>query len=133
MSERRLLLDTHAFVWWAVGSTPLPAGTVEAIADADEVSVSLASFWEIVIKESTNHPMIGTPDAYRWFSEAMATTDFSTIPIEARHIAQAQHLPLHHRDPFDRLLVAQANDADLTIVTRDSEIEQYDVQHRWWN
>lgn len=128
----RLLLDTHAFVWWATGSDQLPVPTIDAIEHARSVSVSLVSLWEIVLKESTNHPMIGTPDAYRWFAEAMSYTDFSTVPIEGRHLGAVQHLPPHHHDPFDRLIVAQARDVGSTIVSRDGQLPKYDVTVAWW-
>lgn len=128
----RLLLDTHAFVWWATGSDELPPATVTAIAEAPEVSVSLVSLWEIVLKESTAHPMVGTSDAYGWFAEAMGHTDFTAIAIDARHIGAVQHLPGHHRDPFDRLLIAQARDTSSTIVSRDAQLPAYDVTVSWW-
>ena len=128
----RLLLDTHAFVWWATGSDQLPTATVERITAAPNVAVSVVSLWEIVLKESTSHPMIGVPDAYRWFSQAMSTTDFETLAIEARHIGDVQHLPLHHCDPFDRLLIAQAKDTNATLVSRDAQLSAYDLDIRWW-
>lgn len=132
MSTQRLLLDTHTFVWWATGSPQLPQATLESIVGDSEVSVSYASLWELVLKESTKHPMIGTNDAYRWFAEAMAQTDFRSIAIESRHIGAVQHLPHHHRDPFDRLLIAQARDGDLVLVSRDHKFASYDVTVGWW-
>jgi PIN domain nuclease of toxin-antitoxin system len=127
----RLLLDTHAFVWWVTGSEQMPQPTVEAITNADEVGVSLVSLWEIVLKEATKHPMVGTSDAYRWFADAMAQTDFATIEIEGRHIGAVQHLPMHHCDPFDRLLVAQAVAERRTLVSRDAQLATYDVHLTW--
>ena len=132
MSGDRLLLDTHTFVWWAKGSEQLPVATIEAIRVAKDVAVSLVSLWEIVLKESTKNPMIGTDDAYRWFADAVAQTDFTTLGIEARHIGAVQHLPLHHRDPFDRLLVAQAQDERRNIVSRDGQLPAHDLVVSWW-
>jgi PIN domain nuclease of toxin-antitoxin system len=132
VNSQRLLLDTHAFVWWATGSPQLPQPTLHAISNADEVTVSLATLWEIVLKESTNHPMVGTDDAYRWFADAMSQTGFETLAIEARHIGAVQHLPMHHRDPFDRLLVSQARSDDWTLVSRDKNLPAYDVAVAWW-
>jgi PIN domain nuclease of toxin-antitoxin system len=126
-----LLLDTHAFLWWVTGSDRLPAATVDLIEGAPVVSVSLATLWEMVLKESTPHPMVGTDDVYRWFADAMATTDFVTIPIEARHIGGVQQLPLHHRDPFDRLLVSQAIAERRTLVSRDPRLSEYEVAVEW--
>lgn len=130
MSDR-LLLDTHAFVWWVTASPELSAGAVGAIRGAAEVSVSLVSLWEIVLKEATRHPMVGTDHAGRWFADAMSATDFASLPIEARHVAAVQHLPGHHADPFDRLLIAQATDTGRAIVTRDRTIPKYDVLTVW--
>lgn len=126
-----LLLDTHAFVWWSTGSSELPSETVELIADAPTVAVSLVSLWEIVLKESTPRPMIGTDNAERWFTEAMAATDFKLLSIEARHLGEVQRLPMHHRDPFDRLLIAQAKLAGRVVVTRDRAFGNYDVEVFW--
>ena len=132
MTGDRLLLDTHVLVWWATDSRELPVATVDVIERADNVAVSLVSLWEIVIKESTKNPMIGSDDAYRWFADAMAATDFGSLAIEARHIGAVQRLPMHHRDPFDRLLVAQASETRRTLVTRDDTIPNYDVDVGWW-
>lgn len=127
-----LLLDTHVLVWWATGSPHLPPGAVEAIRESDDVAISLVSLWEIVIKESTHHPMVGTVDASRWFAEAVGATDFTTLPIEARHIGAVQQLPMHHRDPFDRLLVSQATSERRTLVSKDARLYAYDVSTAWW-
>ncbi len=126
-----LLLDTHAFVWWSTGSSELPSETIELIAEAPTVAVSLVSLWEIVLKESTPRPMIGTDNVERWFAEAMAATDFKLLSIEPRHIGEVQRLPLHHRDLFDRLLIAQAKLAGTAVVTRDQAFDNYDVEVVW--
>jgi PIN domain nuclease of toxin-antitoxin system len=130
MAER-LLLDTHAFVWWATGSSELSPRAVDAIHEAERVVVSLVTLWEIVLKESTQHPMVGTDDAGRWFAEALSATGFDTIGIEASHLAAVQHLPPIHTDPFDRLLVAQASATKAALVTRDRSIPNYDVATLW--
>lgn len=127
----RLLLDTHTFVWWVTGSSELSPSAIDAIDAADHVDVSLVTLWEIVLKESTKHPMIGTDDAGRWFSDALAATNFGTLGIEAAHLAAVQHLPPIHSDPFDRLLVAQADSANAVLVTRDARIPGYSVATLW--
>jgi len=127
----RLLLDTHAFVWWVTGSNELSPRAIEAMHEAERVTVSLVTLWEIVLKESTKHPMVGTDDAGRWFTDALSATGFDTIGIEASHLAAVQHLPPIHADPFDRLLVAQASAANATLVTRDRRIPSYDVATLW--
>lgn len=127
----RLLLDTHTFVWWSTASPELGAGTIDRIAMADEVYVSLASLWEIVLKEATPHPILGTDDAFGWFAEAVSLSAFAALAIEARHLGRVQNLPLHHRDPFDRLLIAQSQLEHLVLVTRDDQIRLYDVDVTW--
>lgn len=127
----RLLLDTHAFVWWVTGSNELSPRAIEAMHEAERVTASLVTLWEIVLKESTKHPMVGTDDAGRWFTDALSATGFDTIGIEASHLAAVQHLPPIHADPFDRLLVAQASAANATLVTRDRRIPSYDVATLW--
>jgi PIN domain nuclease of toxin-antitoxin system len=126
-----LLLDTHTFVWWSTGSPELPDATVDLIVNAPIVCVSLVSLWEIVLKEGTSRPMIGTADAERWFAEAMAATDFKLLPIEARHIGAVQLLEPHHRDPFDRLLIAQAKLLGHAVVTRDRAFADYGIGVLW--
>ncbi len=125
-----LLLDTHAFVWWATGSEHLPIKTVETIIHGD-VHVSLVSLWELVLKEGTARPMVGTPDVYRWFSEAMRAAEFDLLTIEPHQLGAVQQLPMHHRDPFDRLLVAQAADRGLRLISRDRHLAAYDVEVAW--
>jgi PIN domain nuclease of toxin-antitoxin system len=123
-----LLLDTHVLVWWATGSDLLADAVVDAITAADEVLVSAVSLWEVVLKESTTHPMIGTPDAERWFRDAMAASSFGLLDIAVADIGAVQRLPAIHRDPFDRLLVAQAQRHVLRLVTKDSSIQRYPIE-----
>ena len=127
----RFLLDTHAFVWWTTGSSELSPRAIDAIHKAERVDVSLVTLWEIVLKESTKHPMVGTDDAGRWFADALSTTTFDTIGVEASHLAAVQHLPPIHTDPFDRLLVAQAGATNAALVTRDRSIPNYDIATLW--
>ncbi|MEM1333005.1 MAG: type II toxin-antitoxin system VapC family toxin [Actinomycetota bacterium] len=127
----RLLLDTHAFVWWVTGSDELSTVAIEAIRAAEYVDVSLVTLWEIVLTESTKHPMIGTDDVGAGFADALAATGFSTVGIEAAPLAAVQRLEPHHIDPFDRLLVAQARALGSTLVTRDRQIQQYEIRTLW--
>ena len=126
-----LLLDTRAFVWWVIGSDRLPSSVIARIERAARVCVSDVSLWEIVLKESTKHPMVGTDDAHRWFDEARSATGFETLSITTRHIGGVQRLPLHHRDPFDRLLIAQAVAESLSVVSADTEFPAYPVETLW--
>ena len=115
----RLLLDTHALIWWDEG-TGLKKSAQKAIRDADQVFVSAASAWEIAIKAS-----LGRIDPRRSFAEAIEENGFEELPVMVRHATAVSHLPWHHRDPFDRLLIAQARVDRLTIVTRDPAFAAY--------
>ncbi len=116
-----LLLDTCTLLWW-VGSDPVSAEAAEAIANPDNgVWVSAASIWEISIKQS-----IGKLEV-RGDLDAAVDEDFEPLPINAAHARLAGRLPHHHRDPFDRMLVAQAQAQGLTLVTRDRDIQKYDA------
>jgi PIN domain nuclease of toxin-antitoxin system len=126
-----LLLDTHVLIWWATGAQELPESIIEMISAAVDVRVSLVSLWEIVLKESTKHPMVGADNCEAWFADAVGGTDFQTLGITARHIGAVQHLERHHNDPFDRLLIAQAIHEGLTLVSRDTEFKKYPVSVVW--
>ncbi len=119
----RLLLDTHVFVWWAAKDRRLRDEARAAIAAPDsDVAVSAASAWEIAIKRTA-----GKLKAPRDIEAQIARHRLSALPISVAHALRAGELPLHHRDPFDRMLVAQAQLEGLTIVTRDPNIALYGV------
>lgn len=117
-----LLLDTHTLLWWLAGDG-LSADVVATIADPDHVvAVSAASVWEISIKRR-----LGKLDAPPDVVDAIGASRFEPLDITSAHADAAGALPPHHRDPFDRMLVAQARAEGLTIVTRDPAISVYDV------
>lgn len=119
----RLLLDTHTLLWWLADDPRLADPARSEIADpANDVLVSAASAWEIAIKAALGK--LSLPDD---LEEQLAGNSFSPLPILVRHALAVRDLPDHHRDPFDRLLVAQARIEDLTIVTADACIPRYDV------
>ena len=116
-----LLMDTHTLLWWLDG-TELSAAAAAAVADPDNrVWVSAASTWEISIKRA-----IGKLNVQGDLDEVV-DEDFEHLPITVAHSRRAGQLPSHHRDPFDRMLVAQAQLEGFTLVTRDGEIALYDV------
>ncbi len=119
----RLLLDTHALLWWLTEPEQLNDGTHEAISDPDNrVLISAVSGWEIALK--SNLRKLEVPD------NVYSTIDqqgFEHLSVTFQHGVEAGGLPLHHRDPFDRLLVAQARLEDLVLVTSDNRITQYEV------
>ena len=118
----RLLLDTHALLWWLADES-LPARTREAIADpVNLVAVSAASAWEISIKKALGK--LAAPDD---LADQLEAGGFEPLPISVAHAIAAGHLPRHHEDPFDRMLIAQALAEGLTIVTRDKRFDDYGV------
>lgn len=118
----RLLLDTHVLLWWDAG-TRMRADAMAAIRDADEVYVSAVTGWEVSIKTA-----LGRLRARRTVAAAVRESGFIELPISLAHAEALASLPDHHRDPFDRMLVAQATAEDLTVVTRDPLIAKYDVK-----
>ena len=120
----RLLLDTHAFVWWTGAEQRLGAAAHDMIADPESaVYVSAATAWEIAIKRAKG-TLAAPPDV----RPAIAASGFVELPIELGHAVVAGALPAHHRDPFDRMLVAQAQLEALTLVTADPVLARYDVE-----
>ena len=119
-----LLLDTHAFLWWDDGK--LPRAVVRRIQRADDVYVSAVSAWEISIKAA-----LGKIIARAALEEAIADYGFLPLPIGIEHGDAVRLLPLHHRDPFDRMLVVQARSEGLTIVSRDDALAAYGVPVIW--
>jgi len=122
----RLLLDTHVFLWWQQGHRRLKVDVRRAIQRADAVFVSAASAWEAVIKIGLGKLQIPAP-----FSEGVAQSAFSELPVTIAHAEQLAQLPQHHTDPFDRLLIAQCRCEGLTVVTHDRAFEVYGVPVLW--
>jgi PIN domain nuclease of toxin-antitoxin system len=118
----RLLLDTHIVLWWLADDTTL-ADDLKALLDHEpEVYVSAATTWEVAIKQA-----IGKLKVPVDLPERIRDSGFRELPLSMEHSIAAGRLPPLHRDPFDRMLVAQALCEALTLVTRDSEIQRYDV------
>jgi PIN domain nuclease of toxin-antitoxin system len=120
----KLLLDTHALLWWLADDPRLARSAAASIADAELVAVSAASAWEIAIKQAT-----GTLEGPDDLPAEMATNGFTELPVTVAHAAAAGALPPHHADPFDRMLIAQARLEGLTLVTRDARLAEYGVAH----
>jgi PIN domain nuclease of toxin-antitoxin system len=117
----RLLIDTHVFIWSVTGSRQLKAPVREYLSQAQVVYVSAASIWEIAIKARLGK-IEGDADA---FARAIEDSGFKELPVLSRHAAAVAKLPLHHTDPFDRLLLAQAFSEPLRLVTADSILATY--------
>ena len=121
----RLLLDTHAFLWWLEDPRRLAEPAWLAIADpANFAFVSAAVIWEIAIKRA-----LGKLDAPDDAVGMIAANRFTPLAVTVEHAAAVSQLPPHHRDPFDRILIAQALEEGLILVSRDAKIVQYDVPH----
>jgi PIN domain nuclease of toxin-antitoxin system len=124
----RLLLDSHVFLWWMADSRKLKTEARAAIADASAlVHVSAATIWEVAIKARLGKVRPGTDSLW----EEISANSFLELPISGKHAEVAGNLPLHHTDPFARMLVAQGQTEALTIVTHDRRFALYDVSILW--
>jgi PIN domain nuclease of toxin-antitoxin system len=122
-----LLLDTHVFLWWCDQNPQLSTEATQAIADPDNtIFFSLASAWEIAIKQALGR--VKTPEP---LENAVQKNRFSPLGISFEHARVAGSLPRHHRDPFDRMLIAQAKVDRLTFVTHDSSMQPYEIDLLW--
>ena len=127
----RVLLDTHALVWALAEPDRLSSRARAALADPATVAfVSLVSAWELAILEGLERVRLQVPLA-ALFTEGLAALGIQLLPIRLAHIAGVAALPQHHRDPFDRLLVATALAERLTVVTTDDVFKRYGVPVLW--
>lgn len=123
-NKMKFLLDTHCLLWTVFEPDRLSTQAQETIANQNQIiCVSLISLWEISIKQN-----IGRLDIPKEFFEVVTTGGFEMLPVTLAQIEQYRNLPLHHRDPFDRMLVVQARQQKLVLITRDSEISKYDLE-----
>lgn len=127
----RLLLDTHAFLWWIGADERLSSRAAALIADgSNEVLISAASAWEIVVKSRLGRVEVPAP-VDRFLTAQLEANAFVPLPIQMRHALGLDALPDVHRDPFDRILVAQAIAEDLVLVSRDRTLRSYPVTIEW--
>jgi PIN domain nuclease of toxin-antitoxin system len=127
----RILLDTHCWLWWITTPEKLSSTAQELIVDGqNEVFLSAASSWEIAIKYALGK--LALPEEPEKFVPSRLTRDsILPLPINHAHTLHVASLPLHHRDPFDRLLISQARVERLPILTVDRQFERYDVELIW--
>lgn len=118
----RLLLDSHVVLWWMTGHSSLGAACQAAVAGADQVYVSAITPWELGIKKARGR--LAFPDP---MLEALIAVGMTPLAITVEHAQRAAALPLHHQDPFDRMLVAQAQLESLELVSADRRLRLYDV------
>lgn len=128
----RLLLDTHALLWMIADDPRLSPVARQAIVSATDIFWSMASVWEIGIKLSLDRPdfRLG-PGWARLIPEEMQRNGIRRLGIEPAHAEAVARLPWHHRDPFDRLLIAQAQTENLTLLSRNGHIPQYSIPFAW--
>jgi PIN domain nuclease of toxin-antitoxin system len=120
----KILLDSHAFLWWLAEDPKLSADARKAVADPSSIiHVSAATLWELSIKAALGKLDLDGANLV----EEIGENDFVELPMTARHSLAAATLPRHHGDPFDRMLIAQAQLEDLTIVTRDPAFRAYGI------
>lgn len=127
----KLLLDTHCWLWLVAEPERIRGNVVEMLVEeGNEVYVSAATAWEIVIKHALGKLSLPTPPT-EYVPPRMAALGHLALPIEQRHALQVAGLPPHHKDPFDRILVAQAQVEDMHLVTADRLVAAYDVRVIW--
>jgi PIN domain nuclease of toxin-antitoxin system len=124
----RLLLDTHPLVWFLIERKRIPKRLMAILIDpAKIVYVSAVAVWELTIKVGIGKLSLPLDD----LEAAIVESGFSELPVTSAHALEARNLPLIHRDPFDRLLVAQARRERLTLVTRDPTVRRYPIDTLW--
>jgi PIN domain nuclease of toxin-antitoxin system len=126
-----VLLDTHAFLWAVTDDPRLTAAARAMFADSsNNLFLSVVSMWEIVLKAHSGKLKL-KGSAARFFADQLARNSLSALDVSPRHVLRAAELPRLHRDPFDRLLVAQAQVENLLLLTADTQIRRYAVQVIW--
>ncbi len=126
----RALLDTHAFLWGISGDKRMSRNARDLFIGPSNLFLSIASIWEILIKVQTGKLHIPQP-AGPWVFSKLAENRIETLPIALGHLLAFEQLPLHHRDPFDRMLIAQSMEENLPLVTADPLLERYSIKRIW--
>jgi PIN domain nuclease of toxin-antitoxin system len=127
----RLLLDTHAFLWFVLNDPALNLAARDLMVEPEnDLLISPASYWEIAIKISLGKYQL--PGSFEsWMQQQIQVNDFEILPITLAHAATVVSLPFHHKDPFDRLLVAQALTEQIPILSADTILDAYGVVRYW--
>jgi PIN domain nuclease of toxin-antitoxin system len=127
----RLLLDTHAFIWLTSRRAEMPSSAWALLRNPDNaLLVSIASIWEMGIK--SNHGKLTLADPFAQFvRRGFAENNIDLLPISVDHVVRLEQLPRHHKDPFDRMIVAQALEEDIPVIGRDRMLDEYGVDRRW--
>lgn len=127
----RILLDTHAFLWWVSDDPQLSTTAKTVISDpSNTVFLSVVSAWEIIIKQGTGKLTLPEPVEV-YISDRIVSNQFVALSVELPHILRVASLPVLHRDPFDRLLIAQSQSDNLLMISADHLIRQYPITVIW--
>ena len=127
----KLLLDTHTFLWFVTDDPLLSATARSLIVDPlNDVCLSPASYWEVAIKVSIGKYPLSVPFD-QFFTQGVTGNDISILPIEIRHATVLASLPLHHKDPFDRMIIAQALVEQIPVVSVDEALDAYGITRLW--
>jgi len=127
-----LLLDTHALLWFLSGDQRIPLKTVATVADtSNDCYISIASLWEVSIKLGLGK--LSLDFSFREFPQKLELIEVRQLPMTISHLDRLRSIPNHHRDPFDRLIISQAIEEDMTVVTKDPVFREYPVQVLWDN
>lgn len=125
----KLILDTHVLLWFLSSDSKIPNYTLREIEIADVCYVSMATLWEIAIKVSLRK--LELDYTLSAFIKLISESGFKILPISASHVVNVANLQFHHRDPFDRLIIAQALTEDLRLVSQDAAFADYKVKLLW--
>jgi PIN domain nuclease of toxin-antitoxin system len=126
----KAILDTHAFLWALAGDARMSRHARDIFAGPADLSLSIASFWEIIIKVQSRKLNLPRP-AGPYVLSKLAENRIECLPITIDHLLALEGLPMHHRDPFDRILIAQSLEENLPVVTSDPWFSQYPVEVIW--
>ena len=127
----KVILDTHAFLWWIADSDRLSGRAREILGESgNTLYLSAASAWEIMLKQQIGKLKLPQPAA-KYIPSQLALNRIDTLPISLSHTLRLADLPLHHRDPFDRILIAQSTVERMPIVTADPRFAHYSAKTLW--
>ena len=127
----RYLLDSHAFLWWNLGSSQLSERVVSIISDGNnEIFLSAVSAWEIAIKVAKKRLTL-PEELVSFVPSRMQLHGFQPLPVQIPHATRVYELPMQHTDPFDRLLIAQCQLEAMPLISKDKDIQKYDLEVVW--
>jgi PIN domain nuclease of toxin-antitoxin system len=127
----KLLLDTHTFIWWDSNPSKLSAKVLTLCQDPTHIKIlSVVSIWEMQIKLQTGKLKLNLP-LTEIISSQQEINNFQILPLNLTHVLNLELLPFHHKDPFDRMLIAQAKIADASLISCDAVFAQYEVNVVW--